>query len=566
MSTIREMIVNDIVYLLEQVPVAGKAVEIIQNVVLAPDHWEEIRSDAEALVNKKISQAVFSSMVANLQGLSNNLTEYVEATNTSKNNPAYIGEKFNVAKGDFNQQVPSYQIQDQRVLLLPLFAQMANMHLTLLRDGAVFSDQWGFTREVQKSLKQELIQTIDRYGKYVKTTYGEGLSVAVAQPGTNVDQFNAKYGYIREMTLNVLEYAELWPAFDISQPQQPSSMIDFDREIYSDAFGSSYAVLKPLQIPTNNITLIKIWEESMGWPQGRRIDTLQVQYGNKMGPKMGGAGAIPGGHRPGTGVPNSRYWKERTLDLKKKIITRYAVATFAAANVPRNISGLELTFDDGTNAAFGVMEARDLQPDVKSFPVISGYYMSSITMVEAGPAPHRPASGIGALIHYEWARAIFFGFKRNRERHTIAPSLVYAHGDPGNGTYLIQVVADRHHLHANDLGDKLVSTRAQDISDDYTLFILERQADGTYRIKVVADNLYWHANDKGNNDKLVSTRAQPNDDYTRFRFVYFPQKQAYRIYVLADNRYLHANDLDDKLVSTRAQPDDDYTYFYLLRH
>ena len=40
--------------------------------------------------------------------------------------------------------------------------------------------------------------------------------------------------------------------------------------------------------------------------------------------------------------------------------------------------------------------------------------MSSITMVGARPAPHRPTNGIGALIHYDWARAIFFGFKRDK--------------------------------------------------------------------------------------------------------------------------------------------------------
>jgi hypothetical protein len=49
--------------------------------------------------------------------------------------------------------------------------------------------------------------------------------------------------------------------------------------------------------------------------------------------------------------------------------------------------------------------------------LLSGYlpdYMLSITMVGSGPAPHRPTSGIGALIHYDWARAIFFGFKRDK--------------------------------------------------------------------------------------------------------------------------------------------------------
>ena len=235
----------------------------------------------------------------------------------------------------------------------------------------------------------------------------------MAQAKPNVERFNAKYGYIREMTLNVLEYAELWPAFDISRPQEPASMIDLNREIYSDAFGSSNAEFRPLPIPTEEMTLIKVWEESVGSPQWDRIDTLQVQYGKKMGDKMGGAGAIPAGQRLGAIHPTSFYWKERTLDLNKKNIARYAVATFVAANLPRNVSGLELTFDDGTYAAFGVMEHRDRRPDVKSLPVISGYYMSSITMVEPGPAPpHR--SEISTLIHYEAARAIFFGFKREQ--------------------------------------------------------------------------------------------------------------------------------------------------------
>ena len=50
--------------------------------------------------------------------------------------------------------------------------------------------------------------------------------------------------------------------------------------------------------------------------------------------------------------------------------------------------------------------------------LLRGYlpdYMLSITMVGAGPARGTGRrSGIGALIHYDWARAIFFGFKRDK--------------------------------------------------------------------------------------------------------------------------------------------------------
>jgi hypothetical protein len=239
MSTNRETILDTILYIIEQVPLLGKAVEIVHNIIFTPDHWEEVKANAEAMVNSKISEAIYSVLQGNLQGLSTNLTEYFEATIHSKDNPQYIGQKFMVAQGGFNQSVPLFQqgSDDQRVLLLPLFAQVVNMHLILLREGAISGGEWGFTEQIQADLKQTLARRTIEYGQYVTATYQAGWRAGEKQATNCVESFNATYGkYHREMTLNVLEYAELWQYLASPVPVTPP--LNFDREIYSDAFGS----------------------------------------------------------------------------------------------------------------------------------------------------------------------------------------------------------------------------------------------------------------------------------------------------------------------------------------
>ena len=146
-----------------------------------------------------------------------------------------------------------------------------------------------------------------------------------------------------------------------------------------------------------------------------------------------------------------------------------------------------------------------------------------------------------------------------------APTPVQADREPFVGSlageYRIQVEATKLYLHEDGHGDRLLSTRHQP-NDDFTRFILEKQADGSYRIRVKANNRYLHV-DEGS-DKLVSTRYQPDDDFTRFAFER-DAAGAYRIRVKADGTYLHVNGWGDKLLSTRYQPNDDFTRFRLRR-
>jgi len=134
------------------------------------DVWAEMKEKVEKLVNEKLSDLVYGNIKASLTGLGRNSAEYAQALRDDPGNIDLITEKFNVAKGDFNQQEPHFRVEGYEVLLLPLFAQMANMHLSLIRDGCIHGKSWRWSDKIVQDLKKEFTHTIDEYVKHVDDT------------------------------------------------------------------------------------------------------------------------------------------------------------------------------------------------------------------------------------------------------------------------------------------------------------------------------------------------------------------------------------------------------------
>lgn len=132
------------------------------------------------------------------------------------------------------------------------------------------------------------------------------------------------------------------------------------------------------------------------------------------------------------------------------------------------------------------------------------------------------------------------------------------------GEYRLRVKATGRWLHADDLGDKVISTRHQP-KDDYTVFRLELVAKDTYRIRVKASGRYVRADE--DRDQLLSTRVQRNDAQAHFRFVPLNDRVGgYRVVIVQGGRRWHVDGGNDRLVSTRYQPDDAFTRFDVVRH
>lgn len=228
--------------------------------------------------------------------------DYLYAAENFPEDPKYISEKFNVAQGQFLHDLPRFQSKGYE-LLLPLFAQFANMHLGLMRDGVLFGSSWGWSQDVVDHMKTQLAESIQEYTSYTEDIYQKGLDDTKSNAPSNghkTEPFNTVNRYVREMTLTVMDFKSMWKYFDPTKYPDPVKVY-LDREIYSDAVGtaddSTFAL--PNTPPTKPITQISVW----GWD---RIDAIQVDYPDgggpdgvtttyRMGNQSGGSNAEPHG-------------------------------------------------------------------------------------------------------------------------------------------------------------------------------------------------------------------------------------------------------------------------------
>ena len=268
---------------LGEVPVVGSFLSALLQ-IFWPKSGEDIWSQVEQLINQRFDQDTYEKVQASLSGLNNNMNDYLVALQVGKGDPNYISEVWNTADGDFNHQQPTFQLPGYELLLLPLFAQFANLNLTLLRDGVQNGASWGWTPAIIASNTQKLTSKITAYTQYAQQIYQEGYNNILANTpydNHNCQPFRAVNNYVRQMTLSVYDFIWLWPYFDVTKYPKPVN-IYLGREIYSDPVGTaddSGSINLP-SVPTQPISQITVW----GWD---RIDAAQVSY-----PAGGGPGGV----------------------------------------------------------------------------------------------------------------------------------------------------------------------------------------------------------------------------------------------------------------------------------
>ncbi len=273
--------------LLGLVPEVGPILSALAYIFWPPtqvDVWGEIELYVQLLIQQDLSQLVQTQVAASLEGLKNNIASYLVALQDGTGDPSYISEKWNVANGDFLQQLPTFQLAGYQVLLLPLFAQFANMHLSLLRDGVIGGSNWGWTPAIIAQTQIDLTDAIAAYTKYAQLYYQSGLIVVEAntfQNNHNSEPFRTVNGWVRSMTLMVLDFMNLWQYFDVSKYPNGATVV-LDREVYSDPQGTcddTGPIVLPAP-PTQPISQITVWG-------GDRVDGVQVSY-----PAGGGPGGV----------------------------------------------------------------------------------------------------------------------------------------------------------------------------------------------------------------------------------------------------------------------------------
>ncbi|ROO87362.1 delta endotoxin-like protein [Actinocorallia herbida] len=271
------------------VPEVGNLLSGIVYVFWAPSltgisPWTQIVQQTAQLIDQRIEQEIYQSVEDTLNGLQNDLADYLQAVPTQ--DYPVIADYWIAADAFFDHDMPSFQQSGYEVNLLPLFAQAANLHLVLLRDGVLFGQTWGWNGAQMQKVQQKLTKQIETYSDYANQYYKQGLqqiTLDTLPDDHECEPFASVNRYVRQMTLGVTDLVAVWPYLDPSVYPTPVTPY-LDREIYSDPIGtcddSGPISIDPAQTPTEPITRIAVWG-------GDRIDAAQVTY-----PSGGGPGGI----------------------------------------------------------------------------------------------------------------------------------------------------------------------------------------------------------------------------------------------------------------------------------
>lgn len=375
---------------LRKIPRAGFLISALVD-ILWPNGdgvWEQIEAKVEALINQKIADHVFEDVKDALEGLHAVLEEYAYATNSEHLYPsASISTIFTSVENHFRHDEPRFRSPGYDLLLLPLFAQFATMHLSLLRDGAFPVDNWQRTEIEITRTKDLLNAAIKSYTKHVDDTFAKSLAdIRARNPNYAKDpvQFNVVNAWIREITLTVLDFRYQWDFFNqISTSSKPIQTTPV-REIYSDAVGkangSNNVFNPPSAAPTQAIHKITVW----GWD---RIDAVIVEY-----PANGGPGGISTTGRMGNASGGSMTDGGGQFDLTQKPIK--AVKTLTGDIL--NTMWFQFSDDSWSNQLGGKYVApTPTRENIFSYP---GEILSSVKIM-------------GMSNFYKSADCAIFGFK-----------------------------------------------------------------------------------------------------------------------------------------------------------
>ncbi len=382
---------------LNKVPNVGFVLSALTNVLwpVGQDVWDTIRKRVEALVNQRLSDYNAQQLRTALKGLKANVNEYLVALKYSSGNVNYISEKYNVALGHFIQQVEYFKTSDftSQQLLLPLFAQFSNLHLSLLRDGVIHGRNWGWTTEVQQYNRTRLADTIVDYIDHVEKTYTTGLDTIRrntsnhnrdGQPFRNVNR------YVREMTLAVLDFKDMWKYLDPVNYPNPVDVV-LDREIYSDPVGTAddTGIAVP-GAPTQPLTWVEVW----GWD---RIDAVLTAYASGGPDGRNNSGRMGNGNGGSNSGP---YGGKFDLNQRGPIVE-------AGGQAGDILNALWFNFKDGSST--GKLGGKYPGGNGFSFKY-EDHILSSIKVM-------------GVSKHYRSANCAVFGFKHDKAKSPMSAEM-----------------------------------------------------------------------------------------------------------------------------------------------
>lgn len=362
----------------EHIPAVGELLATITDLLWPEGHedpWEAIKERAEALINQKLDEDAYQRVQASLTGIKDNLDDYV-AMMKSDSPPLHKYVSYSNLATTFTEERPHFQEQTHQRVLLPLFAQFANLHLLLLRDAFQHgADVFGLTASEVAHIRSQLKAAVSTYIAYANSTVDLGQTTKFAD-------LDLTSSYVRNMVLTVIDYVSLWTYFDPDTPAPGG--VPLPREIFTDRVGVPNPVgtagggrgYYPAP-PPGPITRVHV-------RAGSALDSIQVWYGSTPTQAMGGSGG----------------YADTDIDLTHKAITTIVGYFF------NEVEGLQLTFDDKSVADMGNTSGQFAAVRID---VPDDHYVSSINVISRFQDSSR------GWLYNDLVRTVYFGLKLKPE-------------------------------------------------------------------------------------------------------------------------------------------------------
>lgn len=225
------------------------------------DMWRQLETYIDEKIDSKINDYHKYLMGAEFNGAMSAIIEYqrvLQIYNDNKNvlkrieDPGTpVIEAVRAADRKLKEFIAVIQTPEQSTdsvyqqITAPIFVQAANAHLLLQRDIILYGEEWGMDKNQWQGYKDNQKKLIQEYTNYAMKVYNDGLEkrkkeaeeINTQQPNRNTDRWNHINDYVREYTLSVLDFVDLFPT---TNPETYSKgvMQENSRQIYSSIKGA----------------------------------------------------------------------------------------------------------------------------------------------------------------------------------------------------------------------------------------------------------------------------------------------------------------------------------------
>lgn len=186
------------------------------------ENWRNILKQTQALIDKNIAIERERTALLALDEIRkalvfyrNRLKEWIDSP--SPQTHSQVTNSFTTTLILIDGKMGQFALEPYQILLLPLYAQAANMHLGMLREGLMYEKEWWKNESQVFTYKSDLKEKIKEYSNYCQEWYKKGLATSFSNPATTIEEWAKRNRYRTTMTINVLDISAKFSLFDIDK-------------------------------------------------------------------------------------------------------------------------------------------------------------------------------------------------------------------------------------------------------------------------------------------------------------------------------------------------------------